>query len=172
MHTSCAYERRNLEWNQLTGAIPISLGSLSSLVLLCAPMCLLLARARAWDGTHATRGINVCSGLRCGLVRCAIADAVVRGSCTTRHVLQGSKRQSAHGRDPGLARLALKPSAAVRARAGCVRMRRGGQDGQVISMAMLAPPLLLMHCANSDRPRALRYSRHACAYVDSSKTTS
>jgi hypothetical protein len=32
--------RRYLQWNQLTGAIPVSLGSLSSLQMLCAPVAL------------------------------------------------------------------------------------------------------------------------------------
>ncbi len=43
----------DLDNNQLTGAIPESLGSLSSLRFLCAPIRLLCAHARARAGEHA-----------------------------------------------------------------------------------------------------------------------
>jgi hypothetical protein len=64
-------KRRQLQNNQLTGAIPDSLGSLSSLGYLYAPMRLLLACARALDGMPRAAS-------------CLLAT--VAGSCTVRLV--------------------------------------------------------------------------------------
>jgi hypothetical protein len=62
---------RGLYENQLTGAIPDSLGSLSSLQYLCAPVRWLCAHARARAGDHAAATAMLAPAL---LLRCESGD--------------------------------------------------------------------------------------------------
>jgi hypothetical protein len=103
--------RSALGGNRLTGTIPDSLGSLSNVEHLCAPvrwLCLMTAR-------HNRRAS--CGGvLAQALLRLERSVTPSAGSCLRRCVLaQVPLCQPADGRNPGLAWVALKPSDSVRA---------------------------------------------------------